>query len=280
MLRIAALAAATLVLLPAAGRAAGPCQPGPGHPQLRALFEDLTTNEVLPGPPTVYAGHRIAIDARFDVVGSTGVIPGSVRISVPGAPVTSANAGHMIAVIPQAAGTLPVTFTWTETMNPSAPDPAPACEGSAEVPMTVREPRPATIRLRTVRSARRPRIDLKLALGFAANGDASPITLRARAVNGTTPPRTGLKRIATLPLDTVSRGQRKRIGRGSFGLAELFYSAAEDGGVATLRYTGKARRRGALSIELVQRGKTRARLRTGLVCRATCRTVGLRFTKP
>jgi hypothetical protein len=291
MTRIAALAVALFAVLPAAVAQAGPCQPGQQHPTLRAVFEDLSLNEVLPGPPTVYAGHRIGIDARFDNATQVGVIAGSVKISAPDVPTTTQKAGYKLAIIPQAAGTIPVTFTWTETQNPGAADPVASCDGSAVVTMTVRESKPATIKLRTTRPAGKPRVDLRLALGFTADGDASPITLRARAVSGSTPPRTGLKRIAALKIDTVSKGLHRRIGSGSFGVAELFYSASEGGGAATLRWSGprKPASRGALSVDLLQRGAVIARLRTGIECgtrlpgrggRYSCRARGLTLTKP
>ncbi len=289
MTRIAALVVALFAVLPTAAAQAGPCQPGQQHPTLRAVFEDLSLNEVLPGPPTVYAGHRIGIDARFDNATQVGVIAGSVRISAPDVPTSTEKAGHRLAIVPQAAGTIPVTFTWTETQNPGAANPVASCDGSAVVTMTVRESKPATIKLRTTRAAGRPRVDLRLALGFAANGDASPITLRARAVAGTTAPRTGLKRIAALKIDTVSKGLHRRIGSGSFGVAELFYSAS-NGGAATLRWTGPRRpaSRGALSVDLLQRGTVIARLRTAIECgtrlpgrggRYSCRTRGLTLTR-
>ncbi|HEX6389222.1 MAG TPA: hypothetical protein VFZ89_07245 [Solirubrobacteraceae bacterium] len=283
MRRIAATAVAMLALLPATAQA-GPCQPGPQHPTLQATFEDISLNQVLAGPPTVYAGHRIGIDGRFPdagVGGRDGVIPGSLKISAPGAPTTEHDAGHQLAVIPQAAGTIPVTFTWTESRNPTDPNPVATCDGSAVVDMTVRESRRPSISLRTSRSATRPRLTLRLALGFTEKADASPITLRARAVNGATPPKSRLRRIAALPIDRVSRGLHRRIGAGAFGVAELFYSATAEGGVANLRWTGRRNARGALSVDLVQRGKVRARIRGSIRCgRTTCRTTGLRFTKP
>jgi hypothetical protein len=283
MIRIAVAAGAgLLMLLPAAATGAGSCQPGPRHPPLRATFEDLSLTKVLAGPPTVYAGHRVGIDGQFPEAGMQGydgVIPGSVTITAPGALTTKNNGGHQIAVIPQAPGTIPVTFTWTETLDPTASNPVPSCDGSATVDMSVIESKPATIKLRTLKAAGKPQLDLRLALGFARNGDASPITMRARAVGGTTPPRSGLKRIATLTIDAVSKGLRRRIGP----RVELSYSASASGGTAHIRWTGKrtTSTHGALSADLVQRGKVVARLRTGISCsRKSCRTVRLRLTKP
>jgi hypothetical protein len=280
MLRIPLLAVALLAVVPAAAQA-GPCQPGSQHPTLQAVFEDLSLNKNLPGPPTVVAGHRIGIDGRFPdagVGGRDGVIAGSLKIDAPGVPTTKQSGGYLLAVVPQAAGTVPVTFSWTESRDPTAASPVATCDGSATVDVNVLEAKPPTISLRRVSGSHR--LDLRLALSFPRTGDASAITMQARAVGGSNPPKTGLKRIAALSIDGVTKGLHHTIGSGSFGRAELNYSATASGGLARIRWTG-TRRTGALSVDLVQSGRVRARLRTRVVCsRSSCRAVGLRFTKP
>jgi hypothetical protein len=317
--RIGAVAVAFSSALAPGVAGAAPCQPGPEHPTFTPSFYDLTIGEQSSDMPTgvkpVLASHRIGIDGSFANNGDRGhdgVIPGSFKVTASGAPTTKRDNGYRLAIVPQRAGTVQVTFSWTESKDPFVDSPVPSCDGSSVVQLGVVEPRPTKFRVKNA-VIDGPELALRVTAGFAKDGDASPITVRARAGTGMTPPRSGLKTLGSFAIDDAMAEADRRIGKGWYGLAVLGYTTNEPGdaipGVfsstvfnvqwATLdlgkrygsliRHTGRPQvvSRGSMTVEFLQRGQLRARLRTGVRCgldlpggskHLSCRAPGLKLT--